>query len=103
MPEKGLNWRMQRRTFIRNTGLITLGLSLAEKAALATARPAANKLPRWKGFNLLDFYSPDPTPAARPTTDQHFRWMRDWGFDFVRIPIAYPHYLKFDRDRKSVV
>jgi hypothetical protein len=25
--------------------------------------------------------------------------MRDWGFDFVRIPIAYPYYLHFDRSR----
>ena len=102
---------MQRRTFIRTTGLITLGLSLAEKAALAAAalapaaapasagHPAANKLPRWKGFNLLDFYSPDPAASSHPTTDEHFQWMRDWGFDFVRIPIAYPHYLKFDRTK----
>ena len=92
---------MKRRTFIRTTGLITLGLSLAEKAALAAQRSAAaaNTLPRWKGFNLLDFYSPDPASTTKPTTDQHFQWMRDWGFDFVRIPIAYPHYLKFDRSK----
>jgi hypothetical protein len=25
--------------------------------------------------------------------------MRDWGFDFVRIPVAYPYYLKFDRSK----
>lgn len=25
--------------------------------------------------------------------------MSDWGFDFVRIPIAYPYYLSFDRSR----
>jgi aryl-phospho-beta-D-glucosidase BglC (GH1 family) len=25
--------------------------------------------------------------------------MRDWGFDFVRIPIAYPTYINFDRSR----
>lgn len=90
---------MQRRTFIRNTGLITVGLSLAEKAALAAARPAVNKLPRWRGFNLLDFYSPNPAPASKPTTEEHFKWMQDWGFDFVRLPIAYPHYLQFDRSR----
>jgi endoglucanase len=96
---------MQRRTFIRTTGLITLGLSLAEKASLAATtpmsagHPAANKLPRWKGFNLLDFYSPDPAAPSHPTTDEQFQWMRDWGFDFVRIPIAYPHYLKFDRTK----
>jgi aryl-phospho-beta-D-glucosidase BglC (GH1 family) len=25
--------------------------------------------------------------------------MSDWGFNFVRVPIAYPHYLTFDRTR----
>jgi aryl-phospho-beta-D-glucosidase BglC (GH1 family) len=27
-------------------------------------------------------------------------WMRDWGFDFVRIPMAYPSYLDIDHDKK---
>jgi endoglucanase len=91
---------MKRRSFIRTTGLITLGLSLAEKAALAASRrPCANKLPKWKGFNLLDFFSPDPRPVARPSVEDHFKWMEDWGFNFIRLPIAYPHYLKFDRGR----
>jgi endoglucanase len=94
---------MQRRKFIRTTGAIVLGLSLAEKAALAGGKfsgtPAPNALPRWRGFNLLDFYSPDERPYYKPTAAEHFNWMRDWGFDFVRIPIAYPFYLKFDRSR----
>ncbi|MDO6433327.1 cellulase family glycosylhydrolase [Flavitalea sp. BT771] len=91
---------MDRRSFLQQTGLITVGWSLADKAALAAAAIApVNKLPKWKGFNLLDFYIPDPTPSRRPTTEEHFSWMRDWGFDFIRIPIAYPHYLKFDRGR----
>jgi aryl-phospho-beta-D-glucosidase BglC (GH1 family) len=58
-----------------------------------------NKLPKWKGFNLLDFFSPDPAPSRDPSTEEHFKWMRDWGFDFVRVPMAYPHYLRFDRSR----
>jgi endoglucanase len=93
---------MQRRKFIRTTGAIVLGLSLADQAALA-ARPAergaGNALPRWKGFNLLDFYSPDERPHYQPTTAEHFKWIRDWGFNFVRIPIAYPYYLQVDRSR----
>jgi endoglucanase len=101
---------VHRRSFIKTTGLITAGLSLAEKAVLAAAlqpvslqaaslQSAVNRLPKWKGFNLLDFYSPNPAPASRPTTEEHFKWMQDWGFDFIRIPIAYPHYLQFDRSR----
>jgi len=90
---------MRRRSFLKQTGLITVGLSLAEKAAFAALSPAVNKLPKWKGFNLLDFYSPEGIPGSRPTTEDHFKWMRDWGFDFIRIPIAYPYYLGFDRSR----
>ncbi len=99
---------MQRRKFIRTAGVITLGLSMAEKAALAagSARVRSlsrvlpgNSLPRWKGFNLLDFYSPAEKPHYNPTTVDHFKWMRDWVFDFVRIPMAYPYYFKFDRSK----
>ena len=59
-----------------------------------------NKLPRWKGFNLTDFNTPNPSPNRRYTTEEHLKWMRDWGFDFVRLPISYPYYLKFDRSQK---
>lgn len=90
---------MQRRSFLKKTSLAAAGLALADTAALAGVNASQNKLPKWKGFNLLDFFSPNPTPTSKPTTEDHFRWMRDWGFDFVRIPIAYPYYLSFDRSR----
>jgi len=93
---------MERRSFLKNTGLLTAGISLAGTAALAALQPPvikANKLPKWKGFNLLDFFSPQPAGTNKPTTEDHFRWMRDWGFDFVRVPIAYPSYLNIDRSR----
>src|SRR5690606_16870931 len=61
--------------------------------------PLKNKLPQWRGFNLTDFFNPDPAHARPSTTEDQFRWMHDWGFDFVRIPIAYPSYLKIDRTR----
>lgn len=61
--------------------------------------PPNNKLPKWKGFNLLDFFSPDPKNSRPGTTEEHLQWMRDWGFDFVRLPIAYPYYLDIDRSR----
>src|SRR5437764_7207719 len=90
---------MQRRTFLKNTSFATAGLTLAQIESFGFAKPLSNKLPKWKGFNLLDFFSPDPKPSSHPTTEDHFRWMRDWGFDFVRIPIAYPYYLDIDRSR----
>jgi endoglucanase len=90
---------MERRKFIQTSATIALGLSLAEKAALAASRRLANSLPKWKGFNLLDFYSPSGKPTSKPTTEEHFKWMQDWGFNFIRIPIPYPYYLNFDRSR----
>ena len=91
---------MQRRSFIRNSGLAAAAFGLVGADALAAAPyPPKNKLPKWKGFNLVDFFSPDPATSRPPTTEDHFRWMRDWGFDFVRMPIAYPYYLDIDRSR----
>ncbi|QEC53950.1 aryl-phospho-beta-D-glucosidase BglC (GH1 family) [Anseongella ginsenosidimutans] len=58
-----------------------------------------NKLPKWRGFNLLDLFSPDPSQSRPATTEEQFKWMSGWGFDFVRIPMAYPAYLDFDRSR----
>jgi len=91
---------MQRRTFVKNSGLIAAGISVSGTSALPsiTLKPG-NKLPKWKGFNLLDFFSPNPTSAKLTTTEEHLKWMQDWGFDFVRLPIAYPYYLNIDRTR----
>src|SRR5918993_4326210 len=97
-----------RRRFLNQSAVLSAASifspgELLNAAATQTGyiQPAtgANKLPRWKGFNLLDFFSPDPANSRRPTTEDHLRWMHDWGFDFVRIPIAYPYYLDFDRTR----
>lgn len=90
---------MQRRTFIKNTGMAAAALGLGAHGAMASfSAPPENKLPKWKGFNVLDFFSPDPT-HGEPTPEEYFKWMQDWGFDFIRIPIAYPSYLKIDRSR----
>jgi len=85
---------MERRSFIKTTGILTAGLSLGSWSS------TTNKLPEWRGFNLLDFFSPKPSATGRKTTEDHFRWVRDWGFDFVRIPIAYPYYLAIDHNKQ---
>ncbi|GGB02296.1 glycoside hydrolase family 5 protein [Puia dinghuensis] len=90
---------MRRRNFIKNAGLLAGGLTLLDQAVLPSSPRKTNPLPKWRGFNVLDFFSPNPAPSPHPTTEEHIRWMRDWGFDFVRIPMAYPHYLQFDRSR----
>jgi endoglucanase len=89
-----------RRKFLYQSAALTAGLLTATGSTLPTqAAPLKNPLPRWKGFNLLDFFSPDPARARPGTTEQHLQWMADWGFDFVRLPMAYPSYLKFDRSK----
>jgi len=91
---------MERRNFIKTTGLATAGISLAGNMAYGNAVNAVNnKLPKWKGFNLLDYFSPDLGSNYAVTTEDDFKWMADWGFDFVRFPMAYPRYLKFDRSK----
>src|SRR5690606_24423765 len=92
--------QISRRGFVKSTGLTALGVGLAGSTALASYSPSAkNKLPPWKGFNLLDFFSPDPSRSRPGTSEEYLRWMADWGFDFVRIPMAYPYYLDIDRSK----
>lgn len=88
---------MQRRTFLKQTSFAAAALT-AGLPSFANG-PTSNPLPDWRGFNLLDFFSPNPGNRRRQTTEEHFKWMRDWGFDFVRIPIAYPWYLDIDRSK----
>ena len=100
MEDKYLNTSSGRREFIKKTSLIASG-TLLSNISFANAETAAtpNKIPQWKGFNLLDFFSPDPNRARPATAEEQLKWMSDWGFDFVRIPMAYPSYVKFDRNQ----
>ncbi len=87
---------ISRRRFVGTLG----GAAAAAAGSTLGVRAAGNVLPRWRGFNLLDYFTPEP--PRRPgsaTTDDDFRWMRDWGFDFVRVPMAYPRYVRFDRSK----
>jgi len=91
---------MHRRSFLKHTSLaLTSVVVIGNPTTEAPAGQPANKLPKWKGFNLLDFFSPNPGGRRRTTTPDQLKWIRDWGFDFVRLPMAYPHYLSFDRSR----
>jgi hypothetical protein len=49
---------MKRRTFIATTSMAAAALSAAGPHAWAA--PKKNKLPQWKGFNLLDFFFARP-------------------------------------------
>ncbi len=45
---------------------------------------SASRLPRWRGFNLLEkFY------RNERFRESDFQWIADWGFDFVRLALDY--------------
>lgn len=94
---------MQRRIFIKNTAVVVAAATICRLDLHAREQMAfskqANKLPQWKGFNLTDFNTPNPSVNRKYTSEEHLKWMSGWGFDFVRLPIAYPYYLKFNRSK----
>ncbi len=61
-------------------------------------RPLAqNVLPRWRGFNLLEMF----TMRSRGNwAEDDFRWIRDFGFDFVRLPTVYRLWIEDGDDYK---
>lgn len=88
-----------RRAFLKTSGLLTGGMLVSPYSSLSNITQPKNNLPRWRGFNFLDFFSPDPKNVRPGVKEEYFKWMSDWGFDFVRLPMAYPIYVKFDRSK----
>lgn len=89
MPDK-----TNRRDFLKTAaagaaGAVLSGpaVSLAEK----TARPAQTAIPRWRGFNLINFFQALSRGEQSDCTlkEDDLRWIRDWGFDYVRLPMDY--------------
>jgi endoglucanase len=94
--------QINRRSFIKAAVVSAASLEVTRTASLALAqakKSAGNPLPRWRGFNLTDFNSPNPAPSPRGTTGDDLQWMVDWGFNFIRLPTSYPRYLDFDRSK----
>ncbi|EDY85210.1 Cellulase (glycosyl hydrolase family 5) [Verrucomicrobiia bacterium DG1235] len=95
---------LHRREFIKTTaiGIAAAGFAskgFAQDPQTSSMQFSHQHLPHWKGFNFLDFFNPNPARAKAKTHADSFKWMRDWGFDFVRVPMAYPYYLDIDYSR----
>jgi endoglucanase len=107
-----INKGLGRRTFLKNVGLAAMGglagctKVLPEIAALTqnekNTSTSKNKLPKWKGFNISDFFQPDPYYVGGSTSEEFFKWIADWGFDFIRLPVAYPCYLDIAAHQKYI-
>jgi len=52
---------------------------------------AQTVLPRWRGFNLQDMFT---MRSRGDFPEDDFRWIRDLGFDFVRLPLCYRLWIK---------
>jgi endoglucanase len=75
---------MNRRTFLKSAGAGAVLLP----GVLAAEAPSARKLPRWRGFNLLEKFTRrrEGNPAFQ---EFDFAVMKEWGFDFARLPMTY--------------
>jgi endoglucanase len=95
--------KIKRRDFLKAAGIGTAALAITGHTikAAEVSKPAQTVIPRWRGFNLLDYFSPRQMPwgGRYSTTEDDFRWMSDWGFDFVRLPMAYPRWIDFDSSK----
>jgi endoglucanase len=78
---------MNRRQFLRTSAAASAALLAARPApARDLPEPTPNKLPRWRGFNLLEKFIAE---HQKPYAESDFEWIAEWGFDFVRLPLSY--------------
>lgn len=79
---------MHRRDFLKTAaaGVAAAAFSPVASAAEPTTEQLAKKLPRWRGFNLLEKFN---AGRNQPFVEDDFRWIAGWGFDFVRLPMDY--------------
>jgi endoglucanase len=112
-----------RRTLLKSSAALAAASALP--GPLLNALPQSNsttqsnmptiaptKNPRWYGFNLLEYFSTDPDWMKYfPYKDDglfqedDFRWIRDWGFTWVRLPMDYRFWTApdlFTIDEKNV-
>jgi endoglucanase len=85
---------MTRRTFLAATASAVVLGGTGPKTGAAQTAPATlpavtqPKIPRWRGFNLLERFSSDWGPP-KPFEERDFEATREWGFNFLRIPMDY--------------
>jgi endoglucanase len=80
---------MKRRDFLKTAAMCGAGAAMGN--ALAATKKGGkmasySKLPRWRGFNLLEKFTLGNNAAYR---EEDFDLMAGWGFDFARLPMDY--------------
>ncbi|NQV35302.1 MAG: cellulase family glycosylhydrolase [Phycisphaeraceae bacterium] len=81
-----------RREFLKTAGAVAAGVALGTVAQThAETKLAQTAIPRWRGFNLVDFFQAFDRGerSAGMVSEDDLKWIRDWGFDFIRLPMDY--------------
>ena len=88
-----MNCRLtDRREFLKTAGALAAGVALGSMTqAQAETKLAQTTIPRWRGFNLVDFFQAfgRSERSAGMVSEDDLKWIRDWGFDFIRMPMDY--------------
>ncbi|MBN1422667.1 MAG: cellulase family glycosylhydrolase [Planctomycetes bacterium] len=75
---------MERRAFLKLAA--GAGLATIARGADPEGEISWTKLPRWRGFNLLEKFT---SGRKAPFLESDFAWIKELGFDFVRLPMDY--------------
>ncbi len=92
-----------RREFLKMTAAGAVAAALpgyaqeSKSKDKASQTPAQTALPRWRGFNLLEMFT---MRSRGDWAEDDFRWIRDFGFDFVRLPTCYRLWIEDGDDYK---
>ena len=84
---------MKKLLLISFALLIACCVSFAEEKepAIKWLPASAQKLPRWRGFNLLEKFQ---VARREPFKEEDFRLIHKLGFNFVRLPMDYRCWIK---------
>lgn len=82
---------MKRRSFLKTAAgaaALSTAAPILPLFAAGAQTPSAAKLPRWRGFNLLEKFVSRKS-GNPPFQESDFVLMNEWGFDFARLPMSY--------------
>jgi endoglucanase len=79
---------LHRRRFLQAAAPFTAASLLCYRSSSQSAAPMHSKLPRWRGFNLLEKFTARRN-GNPPFRKADFEMMQEWGFDFARLPMSY--------------
>ncbi len=90
--------RLNRRRFLGAASIAGISAVTGAAAEEKKDEVSAAKLPRWRGFNLLEKFIAE---HSGPFFETDFEWMAEWGFHFARLPLSY-HCWSDPKDWKSL-